>query len=44
MKESPIDYGALLAQAAQADIAPLRSFLLSDLSRPLLATGSGGAG
>lgn len=43
MKESPIDYGSLLAQAAQADIAPLRSFLLSDPSRPLVATGSGGA-
>ena len=43
MKESPVDYNALLAQSAAADIAPLRSFLLSDPSRPLLATGSGGA-
>ena len=43
MKDSRIDYGALLAQAAAADIAPLRSFLLSDPSRPLIATGSGGA-
>ena len=43
MQYSPIDYGALLAQAAAADVAPLRSFLLSDPSRPLIATGSGGA-
>ena len=34
---------SLLSQAAAADIAPLRSFLLADSSRPLVATGSGGA-
>ena len=34
---------SLLTQAATADVAPLRSFLLSDPSRPLIATGSGGA-
>ena len=43
MNDSPIDYSALLAQAAAADVAPLRSFLFSDPSRPLIATGSGGA-
>ena len=43
MKETPIDYASLLAQAATADITPLRSFLLSDPARPLIATGSGGA-
>ena len=43
MKESPIDYNAILAQAASADITSLRSFLLSEPSRPLLTTGSGGA-
>ena len=43
MKDSRINYGALLAQAAAADIAPLHPFLLSDPSRPLVVTGSGGA-
>ena len=34
---------SLMTQALEADITALRSFLLSNPSRPLLATGSGGA-
>ena len=43
MQDSRIDFSTLLAQASAADITTLRSFLLSDPSRPLIATGSGGA-
>ena len=43
MKESPINFKDILVHARTADVTPLRSFLLSDPSRPLLAAGSGGA-
>ena len=43
MKESPINFKDILVYARTADVTPLRSFLLSDPSRPLLAAGSGGA-
>lgn len=43
MKESPLNLRDLLAQASQADVAPLRQFFFSNPSRPLVATGSGGA-
>ena len=43
MKDSPINLRDILSQAAAANITSLRQFLLTDPSRPLLATGSGGA-
>ena len=43
MQDSPINIKDILSQAASADITPLRQFLLSDPTRPLVATGSGGA-
>ena len=43
MHDDIIHLDTLMTQAQAADIAPLRSFLLSNPSQPLLATGSGGA-
>ena len=43
MKDSPINLRDILSQAAAADITSIRQFLLTDPTRPLLATGSGGA-
>ena len=43
MKDTPINYKDILAQAAAADVTPIRQFLLSNPAQPLVATGSGGA-
>lgn len=43
MKDSRILLRGILPQAEAADLSALRQFLLSDPSRPLVATGSGGA-
>lgn len=43
MNDSSINYCHILQQAAAADVTPLRQFLLSNPSQPLIATGSGGA-
>ena len=43
MKDSPINYKDIIAQAAAADVTPIRRFLFTNPSQPLIATGSGGA-
>lgn len=43
MKEFPINLKDIIGQAVAADVAPLRHFLTTSPSQPLLATGSGGA-
>ena len=43
MKETVSQLPRIISQAMAADVTPLRTFLLSDPSRSLVATGSGGA-
>ena len=43
MTEYRFDLGSIVSQAKSADLAALRDFFLNDPTRPLVATGSGGA-
>ena len=43
MKQNDNAHSSILSQIAAADLTALRSFLLSDPERPLIATGSGGS-
>ena len=43
MKNTPVNFPTIISEAAAADVSSLREFFFSDPSRPLVATGSGGA-
>ena len=43
MSDTSFSLRDIMSHASEADVTPLRSFLLSDPGKPLVATGSGGA-